>query len=234
MTRVLVIEDHRLVAQGLELGLRAEGFEVRSTDGAPSALPGLLAEFPPDIVLLDLYLAGRRLGIDLLPQLRAPGRSVILLTSETDPTVLARALEAGVDAVLGKTMPFAQLIRELVAIPQGQSVEAENRRLDVLRDARTAELDRARRLARFAALTPREEQVLAMLVDGVRAADIAEASYVSLSTVRSQIRSILAKLGVGSQLTAVSLAIKAGWAPGPPAGRPIEGAGTAPAAGGGA
>ncbi len=54
-----------------------------------------------------------------------------------------------------------------------------------------------------------------MLVDGVRAADIAEASYVSLSTVRSQIRSILAKLGVGSQLTAVSLAIKAGWAPGP-------------------
>ena len=159
---------------------------------------------------------------------------MILLTSETDPTVLARALEAGVDAVVGKTMPFPQLIRELAAIPRGQSVEAENRRLDVLRDARTAELDRARRLARFAALTPREEQVLAMLVDGVQAADIAEAFYVSLSTVRSQIRSILAKLGVGSQLTAVSLAIKAGWAPRPPTGRPIEGAGPASAAGSGA
>jgi two-component system nitrate/nitrite response regulator NarL len=216
VTRVLVVEDHHLVAHGLALGLRAEGFEVRSTDGAPGALPGLLSEFPPDIVLLDLYLADRRLGIDLIPQLRAPGRSVILLTSETDPTVLARALEAGVDAVLGKTMPFPQLIREIVAIPGGQSVEADNRRAQVLRDARTAQLDHARRLAPFAALTPREEKVLAMLVDGVRAADIAEASYVSLSTVRSQIRSILAKLGVSSQLTAVSLAIKAGWAPGPP------------------
>ncbi len=215
MTRVLVVEDHRLVAQGLELGLRAEGFDVRSTDGAPGALPGLLAEFRPDIVLLDLYLAGCRLGIDLIPQLRAPGRSVILLTSETDPTVLARALEAGVDAVLGKTMPFSQLIREMVAIPRGESLEADNRRRQVLRDARTAELDHARRLARFAALTPREEHVLAMLVDGVLATDIAEASYVSLSTVRSQIRSVLAKLGVGSQLTAVSLAIKAGWAPRP-------------------
>ena len=54
-----------------------------------------------------------------------------------------------------------------------------------------------------------------MLVDGVRADDIAEAAFVSLSTVRSQIRSVLAKLGVGSQLAAVSLAIKAEWAPRP-------------------
>ena len=215
MTRVLIVEDHRLVSQGLELGLRAEGFEVASTDGAPAALPALLARFAPDVVLLDLYLADGLSGISLVPMLRAPGRTVIVLTAETEPTILARALEAGADAVLGKTVPFPQLIREIVAIPRGQSVEAGIRRSQVMHEARVAAQERSRRLAPFAALTPREEAVLSMLVDGILAADIAEASYVSLSTVRSQIRSILAKLGVGSQLAAVSLAIKAGWMPRP-------------------
>jgi two-component system, NarL family, nitrate/nitrite response regulator NarL len=215
VTRILVVEDHRLVAQGLELGLRADGFAVRSTDGNIAALPALLREFPPDVVLLDLYLADGRLGIDLIPLLRARGRRLILLTGETDPTVLARAFEAGVDAVLGKTLPFAQMVREMSAIIHGRSVEAANRRHEVLREARTLEAGRARRLALFASLTPREEQVLAMLVDGVPAADIAEASYVSLSTVRSQIRSILSKLNVTSQLAAVSAAIKANWSPRP-------------------
>ena len=214
MTRVLIIEDHRVVAQGLELGLRAEGFEVDSTDGNPDALPAALAAAPPDIVLLDLYLAGGRSGISLMPMLRAPGRTVIALTGATDSTLLARALDAGADAVLGKAMPFEQLVREILAIREGHTVEADRRNLQVRREARAAEEQRARGLAPFAALTRREEQVLAMLLDGVQAADIAERSYVSLATVRSQIRSILTKLGVGSQLTAVSMAIKAGWAPG--------------------
>lgn len=214
MTRVLLVEDHRLVAQALEMGLRGEGFEVRSTDGDPPALPALLAEFPADVVLLDLYLADRRSGIDLLPTLIAPGRRIIVLTGESDPTVLAEALAAGADAVLEKAIPFPELVRELSAILRGESVSAETRRLQVLRDARAARARQRGRLAPFALLTRREEAVLAMLVEGRQAAEIAEGSYVSLSTVRSQIRSILTKLGVRSQLGAVSMAVKAGWAPG--------------------
>lgn len=214
MTRVLVIEDHPLVAEGLRLGLEAEGFEVRCTDGDPAALPSLLAAFPVDVVLLDIYLANGRSGIDLIAALREPGRSVLVLTGETDPEVLARALGAGADAVLDKTTPFPRLIREITTIPTGRSVEAANRRAEVLHAARLIDEQRAHRLAPFAVLTHREEQVLAMLIDGVQAADIAARSFVSLSTIRSQIRSILTKLGVGSQLTAVSMAIKAGWAPG--------------------
>ena len=72
MTRVLIIEDHRVVAQGLELGLRAEGFEVASTDGSPAALPAVVAGFAPDVVLLDLYLADGLSGISLIPMLLAP------------------------------------------------------------------------------------------------------------------------------------------------------------------
>jgi two-component system nitrate/nitrite response regulator NarL len=214
VTRVLLIEDHRLVAQVLERGLSAEGFQVRSSDGTPGTLPTLLAEFPPDVVLLDLYLAEGRSGIDLLPVLRAPERRVVILTGESDPSVLARAFEAGADAVLNKAMPFLGLVRQIIAILQGHSVEAEDQRCRVLSQARAARAERRRRLAPFASLTPREEAVLAMLIEGIHAADIAGYSYVSLSTVRSQIRSVLAKLGVGSQLGAVSMAGKVGWGPG--------------------
>ena len=222
MTRVLLIEDHRLVAQVLERGLSAEGFQVRSTDGTPSTLPTLLAEFPPDVVLLDLYLAEGRSGIDLLPVLRAPERRVVILTGESDPSVLAGAFEAGADAVLNKAMPFLELVREITVILEGRSVKAEDRRYQVLSQARAAHAERRRRLAPFASLTSREKAVLAMLIEGVQAADIAGRSYVSLSTVRSQIHSVLAKLGVASQLGAVSMAVRVGWAPGTPDSEPSD------------
>jgi two-component system nitrate/nitrite response regulator NarL len=213
MTRILIIEDHRLVAQGLVLGLGAEGFEVRSTEGQPSALAALLAEFSPEVVLLDIYLGEGRSGISLLPLLRAPERAVMVLTGETDPLILARALQAGANTVLGKSAPFSQLLTEIRAVAQGKWASANQRRQEVLNQARIAQQQRFRELAPFSTLTPREEEILALLLQGVRAADIAERSYVSLSTVRSQIRSILAKLGVSSQLSAVSLAVSAGWTP---------------------
>lgn len=213
MTRLLLVEDHRLVAQALEMGLRAEGFDVRCTEGLPATLPGLLAEFSPDVVLLDLYLADRRSGIDLLSILRAPQRKVILVTGETDPLILAGALEAGVDAVIEKAVPFPELVTEITAVARGRSPGADVRRQQILRDARRAEAERRALLAPFAALTHREEAVLSLLVDGVQAADIAARSYVSVSTVRAQIRSILTKLGVRSQLQAVAMAAKSGWVP---------------------
>ena len=74
------------------------------------------------------------------------------------------------------------------------------------------ERDRSR-LAPFEMLTPKEEAVLIALSDGKSAADYAEEAFVSVFTVRGHIRSILTKLGVGSQLVAVALAHASGWLP---------------------
>ncbi|MGA3218808.1 MAG: helix-turn-helix transcriptional regulator [Acidimicrobiales bacterium] len=71
----------------------------------------------------------------------------------------------------------------------------------------------AERLEVFEQLTRRERQVLLALMSGSTAQEISKESYVSLPTVRSQIRSILSKLGVSSQLAAVVLAYRSGWAP---------------------
>jgi DNA-binding NarL/FixJ family response regulator len=74
-----------------------------------------------------------------------------------------------------------------------------------------ADLSSASRRERFAGLTERERFVLAELIEGHCAEEIANAGFVSISTVRSQIKSILQKLGVSSQLAAVALARRAEW-----------------------
>lgn len=70
----------------------------------------------------------------------------------------------------------------------------------------------SRQLLEFNRLTPREEEVLFALMRGAKARDICAQSFVSMPTVRSQIRAILTKLGVTSQLAAVALAYQSGWA----------------------
>lgn len=214
MTRILIIEDHRLVAEGLALGLEAEGHEVVIDRGEPAILTRTLERFDAEVVLLDLYLADGHSGTDLIPALRAEHRRIIVLTSETEPTVLAKALEAGADDVLDKTVPFPYLVRQIEAVHRGDLSGSETRRHAIWSTAFMERHRREQALAPFRRLTGREQAVLALLIDGTRAADIADEMCVSLTTVRSHIQAILTKLGVGSQLAAVSAAIRVGWAPG--------------------
>lgn len=207
--KILIVEDHALVASGLRFGLEAEGHQVATSDGTD-----LEGEVDADIVLLDLNLGGAGSGLDLMPAFEAT--TVIVLTGETDTDVLAGAYDAGAQAVLDKSIPFPKLLRQMEAIANGETTEADQRRHEIMGRRRTEDAERRRRLEPFADLTGREQAVLAMLTEGLQAAEIADRSYVSISTVRSQIRSILGKLGVSSQLTAVAMATKAGWEPDEP------------------
>ncbi len=209
---ILVIDDHALVTQGLRLGLEVEDFTVETSDGQDeSRLEELVRSFKPNIVLLDLNLEAGKDGVELVPMLLEHGCMIVVLSGETRPEVLARTIEAGVHDILGKATPFPKLIREIIALQEGDGERAKLRRQQVMRDARQ-ELNLARvRLEPFLALTRREEAVLAALMEGHQAAQIAEDSFVSLSTIRSQIRSVLTKTGVTSQLAVVAMALKAGW-----------------------
>jgi two-component system nitrate/nitrite response regulator NarL len=209
---ILVIDDHALVTQGLRLGLEVEHFTVETSDGQDELrLEELVRSFKPNIVLLDLNLEGGKDGVELVPMLLEHGCMIVVLSGETRPEVLARTIDAGVHDILGKATPFPKLIREIVALQEGDGERAKLRRQQVMRDARQ-ELNLARvRLEPFLALTRREEAVLHALMEGHQAAQIAEDSFVSLSTIRSQIRSVLTKTGVTSQLAVVAMALKAGW-----------------------
>lgn len=211
--RVLIVDDHALIAQGVRVALEAEGVEVEVCTGPTVAdVLGAVGRFRPDVVLLDLQLGGALgSGLDLIDPLGRSGAKILVLTGVTDRPTLAACLEAGASGLAAKSDPFDTLVAKVIAAADGEELISDPERyayLDELRDWRTAE---RQRLAPFASLTPRESDVLADLMRGKQADTIAEEHYVSVATIRSQIRSILQKLGVSSQLAAVAMAREADW-----------------------
>jgi DNA-binding NarL/FixJ family response regulator len=214
---VLVVDDHELLAQSLSLALQAEGFDVAVV--APTGMDAVLAaarEAQPAVVLLDLEL-GDAVGsaLPLIAPLRAGGALVVIVTGITDRIRLAECLEAGAAGLLDKSSSFLQLVDAVREVAELGTLLSPGRRQDLLAELRRQRANRTRRLQPFRRLTPREAEVLKALMDGQQAEAIATTSFVSLATVRSQIRSVLTKLNVNSQLAAVAMARREGW-PEPP------------------
>jgi DNA-binding NarL/FixJ family response regulator len=119
---------------------------------------------------------------------------------------------AGTSALIDGGEPFDQLFRTINRLlRRGSSEPTAWRSSPSLELTRAAEEPQDPRLQNFAVLTERERVVLAELMEGNCAEEIATAGFVSISTVRSQIKAILQKLGVNSQLAAVALARRADW-----------------------
>ena len=211
--RVLIVEDHELLAGTLALALKDRGLEVFATSG-PGAddVVGLAAGLAPVTVLLDLEL-GSDLGSgqDLIRPLTDAGGRVVMMTGVTDPARLGACVEAGAVGVLSKSDPFADLVEAVERLAKDEELLTYARRQELLADLRQARRDRRDRMKPFTDLTAREQAVLAELVAGQSVEAIATASYVSVATVRTQVRAILQKLGVNSQLAAVAMARSAGW-----------------------
>ncbi|HEX6417735.1 MAG TPA: response regulator transcription factor [Acidimicrobiales bacterium] len=225
---VLVVEDHPLVATGLQLALQARDWRVATASGPrPDDVIEAATRLHPDCVLLDLHL-GDELGngIGLVAPLRDAGARVVMLTAETDRFLLASCVEAGAEGWIGKDAFLDEIVSSVERVLAGSPLLGRTQREAWLDDLRLRRESMTRALSPFERLTPRERAVLGALVDGLSAEEIAEKDFVALTTVRSQIRGVLQKLGVRSQLAAVALANRSGWAPPPdgPAGDGFDGA----------
>jgi two-component system nitrate/nitrite response regulator NarL len=169
------------------------------------------AEVRPTLVVLDLDLQGAGYGYDLIAPLRELGAQVLVLTGTVDRIELARCLEAGALGIASKANGFGSVLDQISRAAEGQSVTPITERTQLLADLSAHRRAEDKRKAPFESLSARERDVLRQIVDGHQAAAIAKASYVSLATVRTQIRSILMKLDVTSQVAAAALARQGGW-----------------------
>ena len=216
-SRVLLVEDHQLLAQSLSFALQAEGFRVEiaplvDADAVTAAAERLASQ----IVLLDLDLGlGMGDGRQLIAGLRALGARVLVVSGSEDRSRLADCLELGAIGVLSKSVPFERLVQAVVDVASGLPVMSDADRFTLLSQARSARQAERKLAAPFEELTSRERQVLAALMEGRSCEAIAQNWFVSLATVRTQIRAVLTKLEVGSQLAAVSLAYRSGWSGAP-------------------
>jgi DNA-binding NarL/FixJ family response regulator len=208
-TRVAIVDDHRFLAQTLALALQEADFDAVLIDPSDDVVLRV-RQWQASVVLLDLNLERQVTGDELIPNLSA-GCAVVVLTAENDQARWGECLLAGAAGVLPKSSPLEDVVGAVACAARGEAVISDAQRITWLRaaDHRRAQTETA--LAPFRRLTPREEEVLAALVDGEPALAIADRATVSEATVRSHIRSVLTKLGVGSQLQAVAKARRAGW-----------------------
>jgi two-component system, NarL family, nitrate/nitrite response regulator NarL len=215
-SRVLIVEDHALFAESLELALNLEGYDARrlplpTQTRATGQFIAASRRLHPRVVLLDLDLGAFGDGVRLIHPLAASGANVVVVTASGDKSRWGECLSYGARKTMAKTQPLNEILSVVRRIHQGLPVAdaAERERLLMQwEEHRKAVEDQRRRLD---ALTTREREVLARLQDGVPVRDIARLNFVSEATVRTQVKSILAKLGVTSQLAAVGLAHNAGW-----------------------
>jgi two-component system nitrate/nitrite response regulator NarL len=211
---VLVVEDHALLAQTLVLALNAEGCRAHVAElTSPAALLQQVRMLRPRVVLLDLDLGALSDGVALVRPLTELGARVLVVSGTTDLLRLAETVELGAVGFLSKQAPFEQLLLTVLDVVAQRPVLSTARRYELMAELRSSRADRSKNLAPFKTLTPRERAVLAALARGKRAESIAAALVVSEATVRSQIRSVLVKLDVNSQLEAVAMAWTVGWFP---------------------
>lgn len=204
MIRIVVVDDHPIVRQGLAAALEDEpDFAIAGTAGsAEEALP-LVARHQPDVVLLDLELPGAG-GVEAIPGLlaAAPSARVLVFTAyDTDERVLG-AIRAGARGYLLKGAAVAEIARAVRVVASGGSA---------LEPPIAAKLVAAVRAPRGAgALTAREREVLRLIAEGRAGKQIAQALSISERTVKFHTASLLRKLGADNRAQAVALAAQRG------------------------
>ncbi|MDP9038535.1 MAG: response regulator transcription factor [Acidobacteriota bacterium] len=198
--RLLLVEDHQMVRQGLVALLAAdEGLEVVGSVG--DGLAGIEAyrEKRPDVTLIDLQLP-KLGGVETIRRVRAefPDARFIVLTTFDGDEDIYRALQAGARSYLLKGMPWEELLRTIHAVHRGK-----------LHIPPSVGEKLAQRVS-GQELTARELGVLERIVAGRSNRDISADLCISEATVKTHINNLLAKLGVADRTHAATVAIQRG------------------------
>jgi two-component system nitrate/nitrite response regulator NarP len=199
MTRVLLADDHPMIASALEMLLRGTDYQLVGRARTGKEALAQIEQVNPDLVLLDVNMPDGS-GIDVLRKLRKAGeeRPIVLLTAGLDDPQLIAADDLEPNGVVLKTSDPALLLECMDQVQQGKNwVDPEI--TDRTKAAR-------QRVSSLPALTPRERELVELVRQGLRNRDIAARLGVTEGTVKVYLHSIFDKVGVGSR---TELAIRA-------------------------
>lgn len=204
MTRLYLVDDHQLMREGLRALLEARGHTVVGESADPTQALADLLRLRPEILLLDLNLGGRS-GFELLAELqrrRLPTRCVVL-TMSAQPRHVAEALRLGASAYVLKGSAGSDLMSAIDAAVQGKKhlgADVADLALQVFTQQSDADP--------LSALSPRERQIITMVVDGQSSAKIGLELHLSPKTVATYRSRLMAKLGVSDVPGLVRLAVR--------------------------
>ncbi len=198
-TRVLLVDDHAIMREGLAAVLTSYGIDVVGEAGDGATALQLYESLTPDVCVVDLRMTPMD-GAELTEQIRArnhEARVILLTTYDTDEEVF-RGLRAGASSYLLKDVGSAELVSTIRAVHEGRKVIAPAI---------------AAKLAEHVAsnvLTPRQTEVLRCLSEGKSNLEVAQALNISEGTVKAHVKAILAKLDARDRTQALMIAFRRG------------------------
>ncbi|PYP11971.1 MAG: DNA-binding response regulator [Gemmatimonadetes bacterium] len=195
MITVLIVSDIRLYRDGLaEVVARQAGFQLAGTAADGEAALACLRSRHPDMVLVDMAMAGSPSVVRAIRELTPDVKVVALSVAETEGDVCACA-EAGVTGYVARDASLSDLITTLESAERGEALCSPRMAGSLLR--RLAELASAQPLgASSTHLTPRELEILRVLAEGLANKDIARRLGIEVATVKNHVHNILEKLQV--------------------------------------
>lgn len=204
MTDIYLVDDHALMRDGLRAVLEDAGHRVVGDCDDPTRAMAELLALKPQLLLLDLNL-GHRSGLELLERIQQRKLRIrtIVLTMSEQPRDLSEALRLGAAGYLLKGSPASEVLAAVRVVCEGEQYLAA----PVAEIAKRAEQTSSGATG-IGSLSPRERQVILMVVRGSSSAAIGEHLHLSPKTVDSYRSRLMAKLGVGDVPALVRLAIR--------------------------
>lgn len=210
--RVMIAHEHRLVGESLADALLAEGLQVVAvtSDGRDAVLQAERAT--PDVVVLRPDLP-RLHGHDVCRHMKATDTAGAVMVLDDEPSVdhVFEFVMSGADGYVSQSDDLQVIVDGLRKAASGEMVLPPSLLRGLMERLVAHQREVTDAQARVQELTPREREVLELLVTGASREALAENLGISVNTVRTHIQNILGRLGVHSQLAAVTLAITSGW-----------------------
>jgi len=199
--KILVCDQQRMLAEALAPALDARGYDILAVTTTVDDALSLTRDCVPDICLLGFQGRNQSSGPDTVRAIlqRYPGTKVLVLSNVTDPEMLSRFMRSGVAGLTNLDRSVAQIAAALDTIEAGGNV------LDPgpLRY-------KARDKSRLCELSPREKEILTRIAAGQSTKQMSCAMNITVDTVRTYVKNVLAKLGVHSRLQLAALASRDG------------------------
>lgn len=199
--KILICDRQRMLAEALASALDARGYYVLAVTTTVSDALSAAGDCVPDVCLLGLQPGHNLSGLDAVRAIlqRYPGTKVLVLSEVTDPDTLSQLMRSGVAGLTHQDQSVAQIAAALDAIEAGRNV------LDPgpLRVP-------ARGTKQPSGLSPREREILARIAGGQSTRQMSCAMNITVDTVRTYVKNVLAKLGAHSRLQLAALAARDG------------------------
>ena len=201
--RLVLIEDHQALREGLELLLDRQGCQVVGTAGDAAQGRALIERLHPDVSLVDIRLgedSGIRLTADLIDA--DPDRRIVLYTGSSDIDLLFSGLDSGARGYALKEGTPSELTTALTTVAEGGTY-VDPRLHPALLSRRATQTQKA--------LSKREREIMDLLAQGLTGEQVAEKLYLSPETIKTHIRNAMSKLEANTRVHAIAIALREGF-----------------------